>query len=109
MPSLGKTVELAVHGIDKRKHLANLIENSESVFKHHLLRQIANSDARRHSHATAARALKPGNNLQHGTLAGTILAHKGYLVLGVYHIVYIVEKELRTELHRDKLLIEIMQ
>ncbi len=93
-------VEPALHFVDMRENLSNFFGNGEGVFKHHLLRQIADSDVGRYGHTARCRFLQTGNDLKHGRLSGTVLTHKGNLVFRVYDIIDVVEKYLRSKFYR---------
>ncbi len=88
-----------MHLLYVRKHLAHLLGHRERVFKHHLLRQIAYGNTVGNHNVAASRLLQPCYDLEHGAFTSTVLAHKGYLVLGVYYVVYIIEKQLRAEFY----------
>ena len=97
----GHGVEGGLHAVDMGERLAHLLLDREGILQHHLLRQIAHAHILRHRHGARRGLLQAGYNLEHGALARAVLAHKGNLVAGVYHIAYVVEKRYGGKLHRQ--------
>ena len=76
-----------------------LFHHGTVIGEYHDLWQIANGHVLLASHGSTCRFLYARNNLEHGTLAGTILANKCYPVLWIYNEVHVCEQWSRTELH----------
>ena len=79
------------------KSLLCLMAHCTSIGQHHHLWQIAHRSTLGHRHTTSSGLLHPGNNLQHGRLARTILAHQSNTVAVVHHITDVRKQRTRTE------------
>ena len=77
-----------------REHFADFIGHRKCIFEHHLLWKISYGYVGWHSNRSSGRLLQTGDNLQHRALARAVFPHQGNLVLGVYHIINIVEEQL---------------
>ena len=88
---------------DVCKGLLGLLTHSAFVGQLHHLRQVTHRDAFGHTHRTIGGLLHTRQYLQHGALSRTVLAHKGYAVLGIDDITDIFK-----QWHSAKLNLEIL-
>ncbi len=95
------SVEAVVHLLNVSKHFTGLFDKCRRVGKHHLLRQIAYCHTLRYGHSAFGGLLQSGYYFKHGALAGTVFADKGYFVIGIYYVVYVIEEFLSAELYRQ--------
>ncbi len=76
-----------------------LLAHGASVSEFHHLGQIADGGAIGHGDGAACGRLQSGQDLEHGALACTILADKGYAVAVTDDITHAREKSLGAELN----------
>ena len=94
-----KVVNTCLHLCHVRESLARLLLHGGVVLQNHHLWQVAYSGVVGYCHLAICRFLQSAYYLQHGRLACSVLAHKGYAVAVVHYKAHISEQWLCAELN----------